>query len=83
VKNVKENIIIKGNLIIKNISEEVKGKLLSLKLDCVTRQNRSILGINVQYMDNNDEVVLKTLAMTQIDVKHTSENLKHAVFNYY
>ncbi|CAI6345244.1 unnamed protein product [Macrosiphum euphorbiae] len=79
VKNVKENIITKGNLIIKNISEEVKGKLLSLKLDCVTRQNRSILGINVQYMDNNDEVVLKTLAMTQIDVKHTSENLKHAV----
>lgn len=78
---MKENISIKGNQIIKSISEEVKGKLISLKLDCVTRHNRSILGINVQYMDKNDEVVLKTLAMTQLDVKHTSENLKHAVLD--
>lgn len=44
------------------ISTEMKGRLISLKIDSASRQNRHILGINVQYAIN-DKVVIRTLGM--------------------
>lgn len=43
-----------------HIRGEVKGKLLSLKIDSASRHNRHILGINVQFWDGQ-EVVIRTL----------------------
>jgi len=42
-ENIAENIV-------KNIKYDVIGNLISIKVDCVTRLNRSILGVNVQYI---------------------------------
>jgi len=35
--------------IIDDITQDIDKKLISLKVDCVTRLNRSIIGVNIQY----------------------------------
>lgn len=35
--------------IIKTIKADIDRKLISIKVDCVTRLNRSIIGVNIQY----------------------------------
>lgn len=37
-----------------------------------------ILGINIQFLQNG-KLVLKTLAMEEMNLKHTGENLKNVV----
>lgn len=39
-----------------------KARLISLKLDAVTRLNRSFLGINIQYTED-DYIKLRTLGL--------------------
>ncbi|KAF2892165.1 hypothetical protein ILUMI_14008 [Ignelater luminosus] len=54
--------------------------MLSLKIDAATRMDRSFLGINVQYIDmEKQKIILKTLALKEIFVRHTAENLKQIV----
>lgn len=36
------------------INNEVRGQMLSLKYDIVTKRNRSMLGVNVQFFKNTD-----------------------------
>jgi bifunctional polynucleotide phosphatase/kinase len=59
----------------KDISTLLKGKLLSIKFDCCTRLDRSILGLNVQFIQDG-RLILRTLGMREIYVKHTGQNLK-------
>jgi len=61
------------------IKDDVKSKLISLKIDCVKRHSRSIMGVNIQYIKKN-KVFLATLAMKEIHVQHTSANLKTLVY---
>lgn len=63
------------------LRQELKGKLISLKLDCCTRLDRSILGVNYQFVDDDGKINLRTLAMKEIFVRHTSENLKQMVYD--
>ncbi|KAF0753987.1 Uncharacterized protein FWK35_00029175, partial [Aphis craccivora] len=49
-------------------------------IDSVKRHTRSILGINIQYI-KNDEITLKTLAMVELFEKHTAENLKQSLLD--
>lgn len=65
--------------IVNQIKDEVKNKLISLKIDCVTRLSRSIMGVNIQYKKHG-KVRLATIAMKEIHVKHTSANLKILVY---
>lgn len=46
------------------IRQEVKDNIVHVKLDLARRQRKSVLGINVQYM-KNDEIVVRTLSMMQ------------------
>lgn len=43
------------------ISQELKGKMFSLKLDIVSKMYRSMLGINCQYINNSGVVVKRNL----------------------
>lgn len=52
--------------------------LLSIKVDCVSRLDRSIIGINAQYIENGD-IVIHTLSMKEIFVKHTGLNLSNII----
>ncbi|CAI6371382.1 unnamed protein product [Macrosiphum euphorbiae] len=46
----------------------------------VFSHNRSILGINIQYIKNG-EINLKTLAMVELFDKHTAVNLKTSLLD--
>ncbi|XP_018574395.1 uncharacterized protein LOC108913338 [Anoplophora glabripennis] len=62
------------------IMEEVKHRMVSLKVDGVTRIDRSFLGINIQYTKNGC-IVLRTLALKEINNKHTGDNLKRIIMD--
>jgi hypothetical protein len=62
----------------KEISTLLRGKLVSVKFDCCTRLDRSILGLNVQYIENG-KLTLRTLGMSEIYERHTGQNIKDKV----
>ncbi|XP_050054097.1 uncharacterized protein LOC126549317 [Aphis gossypii] len=57
-----------------------KAKLISLKLDAVTKLNRSFLGINIQYIVG-DYIKLRTLALIELTQSHTGFYLKEIILN--
>lgn len=61
-------------MIKKKITERLAGKYVCVMSDCATKNKRSILGVNVQAIID-DEIVIFTICMEQITVRHTSENL--------
>jgi hypothetical protein len=75
---VREEVQIKAKALRETIKEEVKGRLVCLKLDCATRLNRSILGIGVQFF-YNDQLVLRMLSMEELFERHYAITLKEHV----
>lgn len=51
-RNIQKHIKKAANNIREMIKNETKIKLVSIKFDCATRHQRSILGINIQYIKN-------------------------------
>jgi len=51
---------------------EASSRLISLKLDAVTRLNRSFLGVNMQYIVD-DSIQLRTLGLIELTESHTGE----------
>lgn len=67
-------------LIQDEITNEVQSKLISLKLDGVTRLNRAFLGINMQYIVD-DCIKLRTLGLVELTESHTGKYLKYLDFS--
>lgn len=44
--------------------------MISMKVDAVTRLDRSFLGINIQYVQNA-RITLRTLALKELKEEHT------------
>jgi len=65
-------------MIIDKIKSDIANELISLKIDCVKRHSRSIMGVNVQYIKDN-QLCLYTIAMVEKNQQHTAENLKKMV----
>jgi bifunctional polynucleotide phosphatase/kinase len=55
-----------------------KNELVSLKLDCVTRLERSFIGINLQRVQDG-EIKVFNLATTELLVRHTGDNLRKVI----
>ncbi|XP_064472544.1 uncharacterized protein LOC135387057 [Ornithodoros turicata] len=55
-----------------HISESLRSRLFSLKIDCATRMDRAVLGINAQYIENG-KIVVQTLAMKELYERHTAQ----------
>ena len=49
--NIRDDIIYKAKIIRLEIAENLKNKMFSLKIDSASRLDRSILGINVQFIE--------------------------------
>lgn len=60
------------------IKKLIKGRMISLKMDIATRHERSLLGINIQLINNN-KIFVYTLSMKQLKRRHTAENLKNEI----
>lgn len=61
------------------ISSEVGKKYVCLKLDIASRMERSIMGINIQYINKNFEVIVHTIGMVELFERHHSHYLKAQV----
>lgn len=56
------------------IRSEIKDAIVHVKLDMARRHRRSFLGVNIQYM-KDDQIVVRTLSMLQTTSAHTGEYL--------
>lgn len=64
---------------IKNIiTEEVKGKMLSLMVDIVSKRAKSILGIAVQFI-KDDKITIRFLGMVRMIERHTGQYIADLV----
>lgn len=65
--------MVKYTAAVKNeIKEEVKNRIVHIKLDIASRNRRSILGINVQF-SKDDKITVRTLGMVPTNRRHTGE----------
>lgn len=54
------------------IMKEVQNQIIHVKLDIASKNRKSVLGINVQFM-KADQIVVRTLAMIRTNASHTGE----------
>lgn len=57
------------------IGTELMTRVFSMKFDIATRKERNILGINVQFIDDNWQMAIRCLGMKEIDGRSTAQNL--------
>lgn len=72
---VRQMIYEKSDEIVAAIKSELRNRLFSLKLDAVTRLNRSVVGITIQYISNG-RIETKTLAVIEVNEKQTPQMIK-------
>jgi len=60
-------------------SQEVKGRLVCLKVDGVTKMSRQFIGINIQYVEST-QLVIRTLAL-KMSGRRTALNLKSEILS--
>ena len=69
-ENIHEKIGENANDVRNNIKLEVEGKVVFLKADVVTCRDRSILGVNLQFISDG-KIQLRTLAMKELKKRIT------------
>lgn len=80
LSEVKQHINIMAEKVRERIKNEVKGQLVPLMIDGATRNNRSILGVSIQYIvDGKAKVVV--LGTKEIIERSTAEHLCSIVEN--
>lgn len=72
-ESIQKKVSEEANKIREEISEDIKNIMISMKVDAVTRLDRSFIGINIQYI-KNEKIILRTLALKELKEKHTGNN---------
>ena len=57
----------------------INGKFIFLKMDACTRMRTNYFAINIQFMNDNMETIIRTLAVKDTEAKHSSEYIKEIV----
>lgn len=73
-RNIHSYIRATADVIRTKISEEMKNELFCMMVDIATKNKKSILGVNIQCVIN-DEIVIRTISMDEITERHTSDNI--------
>ena len=76
--NIREMVIEITRIEREGLSEELSDKLLMLKIDAATCGERAVLGINVQYTDGQ-QILLITSAVGELGEKHTGSYVSSIV----
>lgn len=79
-QNIRDDILVSASELKLKITNQLSKKMISLKVDAATRMNRSFLGINVQFMEEN-QIVLRTLSVHELHQSHTGAYLKDVIIN--
>ena len=69
--SIREKIGVKANDVFYRIKLEVEHRLVSLKADVATCRDRSILGVNLQFI-SDEKMQLHTLAIKELEKNHTN-----------
>lgn len=69
-----------GNEIRNKIKREVVGRALSLLVDIVTKNNRSIFGVSIQYI-HNGKLFVRSIGMIELLQSHTAVYLADVICN--
>ncbi|KAL2102072.1 hypothetical protein ACEWY4_003833 [Coilia grayii] len=69
--NIRDKVTTVAQSARKKLIDELSGRLILLKIDSATCRDRSVLGINVQYIEG-DRIVLRTLAVRELCERHTA-----------
>jgi len=77
-KNVMQHVAQKYDIVKAKIKKELKGRVISLKIDTASRHNRGMLGVNAQFYENK-EICIRTLAIIELTKKHTGANLSSQI----
>ncbi|KAF0715623.1 zinc finger BED domain-containing protein RICESLEEPER 1-like isoform X1 [Aphis craccivora] len=81
-QNIRSHVSATALKIVAEISDDMKYKMVSLKVDGVSRHNKSFLGVNVQYMHKDTLTLkIKTLAIFELVERHSSKYLKDTLLN--
>lgn len=78
VLNLKTKINETAAEIRSKIKEDIKNSMISVKIDCVSRLCRSLLGINIQY-EENGKIQIRTLAVKDLRERHTGFYIKTVI----
>lgn len=78
INKVKDHIEVTKKEMVEKLKNEVKNKPIALMMDIATKNNRTILGVNIQYVIGN-RIVLRTLRMIRLDESHTAKHLADVV----
>lgn len=79
-KNIGELVGNAATYLKNELRKDLEKSLVCVKVDCAIRHHWSFLGMNVQVV-KEDEIVIYTLAVHEIQVRRTTANLKTLVFN--
>ncbi|XP_046389430.1 uncharacterized protein LOC124158293 [Ischnura elegans] len=79
-KNIRDSVQEEAAAMREQIKADVIGRLICLKLDCATRLERSVIGINIQFIMEG-KIILRNLCVKQLYCAHTAENLKTEIKN--
>lgn len=71
--NIRTLIVDAAQNLRKQISMKLQNRLISIKMDAASKLNRSILGVNVQILEDSTVSII-TLAMAEIKTSSTSES---------
>ncbi|KAG0437735.1 hypothetical protein HPB47_017308, partial [Ixodes persulcatus] len=74
-ENIRTRVALLADEMREEIRQQVKGRLISLKVDCVTRMDRSMLGVNLQFVSDG-KIVLRTFAIKELKEGHTASYLQ-------
>lgn len=77
---VKTHIAFLAGQIFQQIKSDVRNAFVSIMVDGATKYNRSILGINIQYIVNGHHI-LRCIGMINLTAGHTAEYLKTQILN--
>lgn len=80
MQNLHTQISIEAGKIRSQITEDVVNRLISLKLDCVTGHNCSILGVHIQYV-KDCKIIIRTLGILPLKKTYTGESLAEEIIN--
>lgn len=78
-ERVKQLVTEKADQIRKKIIDETKGRFVSLMVDIATRHNRSILGVNIRYMNSSGQFVIRTVGMHPLRMSHSGQNIRDII----
>lgn len=80
LKELKEYLYSTADKIVEYISKEILNKPVSLMLDIMSRHQRKIIGLSIQYI-HTDKIVVRTIGLMELPIgwRYTRENVKDAI----